>query len=129
MNFKVFATSLLLHLFLLLLITPKKPQPPVKIKVSGKVSKLKIVPSFPGEGNSKCKDKYSGIGITTDTKVVDTVVKGSPAHNAGLKPGDYILFPDVSKIRGKPGTLLEITFVRQGHVSKIKVRRNWICQM
>jgi C-terminal processing protease CtpA/Prc len=108
---------------------PKKPPPPVKIKIAGELNNLKIVPTVPGSGNSKCKDRYSGIGITTDTKVVDTVIKGGPAYSAGIKSGDYILFPEVSKIRGKPGTSLEITLVRQGQVFKVKIKRDWICQM
>lgn len=130
MSYKIILTSLLIHFFLLLFLNgPKTPATPIKIKITGQLNDLIIVPAASGAGNSKCKDRYSGIGITTDIKQVATVITGGPAYIAGVKSGDYILYPDVLAIRGKLGTIVSMTLVRNGQVLKFEIKRDWICQM
>lgn len=85
--------------------------------------------------------KFGGLGIEIGLKVVNdysrlTVMSpldGSPAHKAGVEAGDYIMKIDgestfgislekaKQKLRGKPGTKVIITVVREGEDEPIDI--------
>jgi carboxyl-terminal processing protease len=78
--------------------------------------------------NEQTKGKFGGLGIevTMENGVVKVVspIDDTPAHKAGIKPGDYITNIDnesvigmslndaVDKMRGKPGTKVRLTIRR-----------------
>lgn len=84
---------------------------------------------------------YVGIGIymTTNTKnghiVVLATMKGSPAENAGLKPGDEIIRVDgedcttknstevSNKIKGEEGTTVKLEILRDNQTLTFEVKR------
>ena len=84
---------------------------------------------------------YVGIGIymTTNTKnghiVVLATMKGSPAENAGLKPGDEIIGIDgedcttknstevSNKIKGEEGTTVKLEILRDNQTLTFEVKR------
>ena len=84
---------------------------------------------------------YVGIGIymTTNTKnghiVVLATMKGSPAENAGLKPGDEIIRVDgedcttknstevSNKIKGEEGTTVKVEILRDNQTLTFEVKR------
>ena len=84
---------------------------------------------------------YVGIGIymTTNTKnghiVVLATMKGSPAENAGLKPGDEIIGVDgedcttknstevSNKIKGEEGTTVKLEILRDNQTLTFEVKR------
>lgn len=79
---------------------------------------------------TQMQGEYGGLGLSVTME--DSVVKvispqaGTPAALAGIKPGDYITHLDgelvvgmkldeaVEKMRGKPGTPIKLSIVRQG---------------
>jgi carboxyl-terminal processing protease len=83
------------------------------------------------------RGSYSGIGIYLGMKdkhpVVQSVIDGTPAFKAGLKPGDIILEVDgkktqgksidevASMIRGEEGTEVTLTLARVGREGTFKV--------
>lgn len=85
---------------------------------------------------------FSGIGAELGKKdeklVVISALDSSPAQKAGLKPNDMIAAVNdqettgwsidkaVSKIRGKKGTTVKLTIVRDGDVSTISIKRDTI---
>lgn len=85
---------------------------------------------------------YSGIGVTftQDDKgyVIVGVTEKSPAHDAGLKAGDYILKIDgkeyddmdvmAAAIRGKKGTKVKVTYYRDGNQKDVTLVRADIVQ-
>lgn len=85
---------------------------------------------------------YSGIGVTfyQDDKgyAVVGVEKNSPAHDAGIKIGDYILKIDdkeyddsdamASAIRGEKGTKVKVTYYRDGKEHSVSIVRDDIVQ-
>ncbi len=80
--------------------------------------------------NEEVKGQIEGVGMEVDVVsgvlTVISPVKGTPAYNAGVKPGDKILKIDdtstenlsteqaIKLIRGKKGTSVRITFARAG---------------
>lgn len=86
---------------------------------------------------------YSGVGITfsmdtDDNFVVLAVTKGSPAEEAGILPGDFIVRVDgesftpeefnviATKIRGEEGTQVVITMLRDGRELEFTLTRRHI---
>lgn len=85
--------------------------------------------------------QVSGIGVETALKpvhgglLIDTVIKGSPAARAGLRPGDIItavggkslkgksVTASANLIRGKVGTAVELTFLRSGRSRTVRITR------
>ncbi len=75
-------------------------------------------------------DLYGGLGIAMYTPevppLVDTVVEGSPAQQAGLLTGDLVLRADgtdmvlwmdwVNYVRARPGQTIELEFIRDGQL-------------
>jgi len=77
--------------------------------------------------------RFAGLGITVGTKdnypVVIAPIEGTPAHRAGLQPGDLIVGVDgtdtfglsldevVTILRGEPGSSVRVTIARIGKVS------------
>lgn len=84
--------------------------------------------------------KYGGIGAlvrkTGDYTVITQVYHSFPADKAGLKPGDILLKADdkslkglpVDKVsenlKGDPGTIINITFERNGNEQVLPVKRD-----
>lgn len=96
---------------------------------------------------SDVEESYVGIGIiiSADTEadklVVISPIKGSPAYEMGIKPGDYIVAVDgeqfnstqmndcVSKIKGgKEGTDVKITVERDGERKDYNIERKEIVE-
>ncbi len=87
--------------------------------------------------NEELEGEYSGIGAEIGKEdeyiIVVAPLSGSPAQDAGLLAGDYIISVDgedmigatvdyaVSIIRGDPGTQVTLTIVRDGFDSAIEV--------
>lgn len=85
---------------------------------------------------TETEGEYEGIGVyisldtDKDLVIVLTPIKGSPAEEAGIKPGDYILEIDgqdvqgstleevASKIKGKKETVVQMKFARYSGDSK-----------
>lgn len=79
---------------------------------------------------SSINGKFGGLGIEVTSKdsfvLVVAAIEDTPADKAGIKSGDYIIEIDgesiynfslaeaVKKMRGKPGTSIKLTIVRQG---------------
>ena len=77
--------------------------------------------------------RFAGLGITVGTKdnypVVIAPIEDTPAHRAGLQPGDLIVAVDgtdtfglsleevVTILRGEPGSSVRVTIARVGKVS------------
>lgn len=93
------------------------------------------------------EESYVGIGviISADTEnnkiVVVSPIKGSPAYESGIKPGDYILAVEdkifqsngmdecVNMIKsGKEGTKVRITIERNGEVKEYNIERREIVE-
>ena len=92
--------------------------------------------------NSSMKGEYYGIGveIAKDSKTggirINEVFKGSPAEKAKLKKGDIIIKvgkTDITKmelakattyVKGKKGTAITLTIVRNNETKKIRVVRD-----
>ena len=96
---------------------------------------------------SNVEESYVGIGIIisadieADKLVVISPIKGSPAYEADIKPGDYIIAVDgekfnssqmdscVSKIKGgKEGTDVTITVERDGETKDYNIERREIIE-
>ena len=87
--------------------------------------------------------EYSGIGVTfmqddQGNYVIVSVQKDSPAEQAGLKEGDFILAADgkeyddmellASAMRGKEGTQVKVTYARDGEEDTVTIKREKISQ-
>ncbi len=87
--------------------------------------------------------EYSGVGITfsldmEDRYVVVAVEKDSPAEEVGIKAGDVLLKVDgktyddmdlfAMAIRGKEGTVVELTYSRNGKEKTVSITREKIVQ-
>jgi carboxyl-terminal processing protease len=82
------------------------------------------------ELNVKTQGKFGGLGIQISIRngwlTIIAPIEGTPAYRAGLRPGDIITkiegestrgittYKAVKKLRGKPGTRVTITIVREG---------------
>lgn len=84
---------------------------------------------------------YVGIGVTIDAQntqngmVILEVAKGGPAETAGLLPGDVIVAADGQRIvgmdstqvqgiiKGKEGTVVQITYLRENNEHTVSVTR------
>lgn len=80
--------------------------------------------------------EYGGLGlsVTTDDGAVKVIapMDGTPGARAGIKAGDYITHLDgeliyglslneaVEKMRGKPGSKIQLTVVREGQTKPLK---------
>jgi carboxyl-terminal processing protease len=92
--------------------------------------------------DSSNEGKYEGIGAEIDKRngqiIIVAPLKGSPAKEAGLKPGDIILEVDgnsmenkepvqaVLEIRGEKGTEVVLTIARGNETKEISVKRDEI---
>jgi carboxyl-terminal processing protease len=109
--------------------------------VSGILSSLDPHSSFLNADDLKemsvhTKGEFGGVGIeiTTEMSVAKAVsaIDDTPAHKAGIMPGDYIIRIDgkstysmkideiVKKIRGKPNTPVKLTIFRKGEKEPIE---------
>lgn len=82
------------------------------------------------------KGEFGGLGIeiTIDLSVIKIIaaIEDTPAFRAGIKSGDYITKVDgksivglsitdvVKKLRGKPGTKVDVTIIRKGEKEPIE---------
>lgn len=85
---------------------------------------------------------YSGIGITFSSDnngfIILRVMEDSPAEEAGLKVGDYVIAVDgkdysdmemmARAIRGKAGSRVEITYYRDGSEKTVNIERRKITE-
>jgi carboxyl-terminal processing protease len=96
------------------------------------------------EINVQTKGEFGGVGIeiTMEYSLVKVIsaIEGTPAHRVGIKSGDYISKVDdktvvglnigevVKKLRGKPGSNVEVTILRKGENAPIvkKIKREII---
>ena len=83
------------------------------------------------------KGEFGGLGIevTMESGLVKVVspIDDTPAAKAGLQPGDYITYIDeeavfgltlsesVDKMRGKPGSKIHLTILREGETEPLEV--------
>ncbi len=89
------------------------------------------------------KGSYSGIGVTFEKDsdgryVIVRVAEDSPAEKAGLKEGDFMTKVDgqvyadtdvmAAKIRGKKGTEVKLTYVRDDEEKTVTIVRDKIVQ-
>ncbi len=90
------------------------------------------------EFRTETEGSFGGVGIEIGMEkgrpIVISPIEGTPAFKAGVRPGDIIIEIDgedtfqmslldvVKKIRGKPGTEVELTLIRKGEAKPIKVR-------
>ncbi len=79
---------------------------------------------------SDAEGRFAGIGVEVSLRdgwlTILSVFEGGPAHQAGLRPGDRFLSIDgeeardirlydaVQRMRGEPGTVVEVTIRREG---------------
>ncbi len=89
------------------------------------------------ELTSNTRGKFSGLGIevTMEHGVIKVItpIDDSPAAKAGIKPGDLIISLDntpvkglslrqaVNKMRGKQGTSITLTVIREGEKKPLKI--------
>ncbi len=85
---------------------------------------------------SDAAGRFAGVGVEVSMRdgwlTVLTVFDGGPAQNAGIRPGDRFLTIDgeeardvrlydaVRRIRGEPGTSVDVTLRREGRVEAIE---------
>ena len=101
---------------------PLPPKSKSKIKIAKKKEPKKKAPPV------ECKDWYGGIGINQN--FIDQVLivhPGYPAYKAGIKSGDKIISPEMSEIRGEPGTKVTIVIDRDGQILTFNLIRDKIC--
>lgn len=74
---------------------------------------------------------FGGIGVkfkavTNKGLIVDSIPSFYPAFKAGVRLGDKLI-TDITKIRGEIGTMVDVTFERNGQPQTISIRREKIC--
>ncbi len=76
-----------------------------------------------------CKDWFGGIGIHENgLGLVQKVIPGYPAHKAGIKEGDQIIYTSEPDIRGEPGTSFQMTIrTAAGDFRHFTITRDKIC--
>jgi carboxyl-terminal processing protease len=88
------------------------------------------------QANSSIEGSYDGIGAWVDTTgdylTIVSPMSGSPAEEAGLKPGDMVIAIDgedmtgidgdlvIRKVLGEAGTTVELTILREGEAEPLK---------
>jgi len=110
--------------------------------ISGMVSSLGdqhtsyMDPDTYTQANSSIEGSYDGIGAWVDTTgdylTIVSLMSGSPAEEAGLKPGDMVIAIDgedmtgidgdlvIRKVLGEAGTTVELTILREGESEPLK---------
>ncbi|MFC1659673.1 S41 family peptidase [Pseudomonadota bacterium] len=84
------------------------------------------------------KGEFGGLGIeiTNENSMIKVIspIEGTPAYNAGIKSGDYVIDVDgesiigfstteaVKKMRGKPGTRVKIKILREGEKEPLEFK-------
>jgi carboxyl-terminal processing protease len=118
--------------------------------VAGAVASLKdpfshyFDPTTYRQFQSTTNPSFSGIGVTVrgDSKglAIESVIAGTPASHAGLRPGDLIVAVGASRlvgrpesyaiglIKGRPGTKVTLTIQRAGRRSVRRVERARVTQ-
>ena len=76
---------------------------------------------------AQCKDSFGGIGVTHDpmTGTITTAHKFYPAWEAGIRDGDRLVNPE--RLRGKIGTSVTVTLIRNGETLTFNLIRGKIC--
>lgn len=100
-----------------------KPTAPPKAKGPGPKASTKHVEA--------CDKSFGGVGLyltgQQDSGMVDRVVAGYPAYNAGIQAGDrFQVVGDVS-LQGEIGTAVTVLIERSGEVFRLTLTRVKIC--
>ena len=98
---------------------------------------LFLPPQQAGEFQEELRGNFEGIGaeiaIKNQQLVIVTPLEGSPAIDAGIKPGDFIFKIDgqetkgitlevaVKKIRGRAGTKVTLTVLHKGDTATVEI--------
>ena len=98
-----------------------------------------LTPEEVGKTEEVISGKYVGVGVQLDSKddeaVVSSPLDGSPAEEAGIKPGDILVAVDgesvrgeevewvAEKVRGTEGSQVEITVLRDEEEHKFSMER------
>lgn len=98
------------------------------------------------EADESLSGEFFGIGIMftvpEDTAIVNSVIAGGPSEKAGIQPGDRIVAVDdstiagvkmpqndmVKKMRGKKGTTVKISLLREGEKVDVTIVRDKISE-
>ncbi len=116
-------------------VTPISDKKLIDYAIQGMVSSLDPHSSYMdakafADMQIQTRGEFGGLGIevTMEDGLIKVVspIDGTPAANAGIKPGDYIAAIDgtpvqgmdlndaIDKMRGKPGTKITVTILRKG---------------
>jgi carboxyl-terminal processing protease len=98
-----------------------------------------LTPEEVGKTEEVISGKYVGVGVQLDSKddeaVVSAPLDGSPAEQAGIKPGDVLVSVDgesvqgeeleevAEKVRGVEGSQVELTVLRDGEEYEFSMER------
>lgn len=108
---------------------PEELSKDVEIELVPKDSVAVVEPPKPKKVQpEKALDGFGGIGVEFASKdgTIAKVPRGYPAYNAGLQPGDIIISPTLSKIRGEPGTKVNILVQRGSEIFNLTLIREFI---
>lgn len=104
----------------------EKEEKPAEVVIYKKADVNKAKPK-PLDEN--CEPYFGGIGVEFNyqTATIDKVYKNYPAYYAGLSVGDVIISPDVDQVKGKVGTEVNLSFLRNGSTYSVTLIRARIC--
>ncbi|MCR9256815.1 MAG: Do family serine endopeptidase [Alphaproteobacteria bacterium] len=101
--------------------------------ISAALSGESARPWFGAAGKSVTSDIADAVGLSRPSGVIiEDVYESSPAHRAGLRPGDVVVgidgreVPDLQSLRyrlatGKPGDLAELEVIRRGRLTRLEL--------
>jgi len=105
-----------------------------------------LPPEDLSDADESLMGEFFGIGIMftvpEDTAIVNSVIVGGPSEKAGIQPGDRIVAVDdstiagvkmpqndmVKKMRGKKGTTVKISLLREGEKVDVNIVRDKISE-
>lgn len=101
---------------------------PVKFKIGpirgedGEIIEMNPV----GKNGEPCYEYFGGVGLYHDGYGnVTQVIPHYPANRFGLQPGDHIV--DIESLVGPIGSVLTFSYIRNGVIDTVTVKREKIC--